>query len=39
MISTHVLDTARGKPAAGVPVVLERFDEDHWWILGGGHHR
>jgi hydroxyisourate hydrolase len=22
-ISTHVLDTARGKPAAGVPVVLE----------------
>jgi 5-hydroxyisourate hydrolase len=24
MISTHVLDTARGVPAAGVPVVLER---------------
>jgi 5-hydroxyisourate hydrolase len=36
MITTHVLDTARGKPAAGVPIVLERFDEDHWWILGRG---
>jgi len=23
MISTHVLDTARGRPAAGVPVALE----------------
>ena len=23
MISTHVLDTARGLPAAGVPVTLE----------------
>jgi 5-hydroxyisourate hydrolase len=23
MISTHVLDTSRGRPAAGVPVVLE----------------
>jgi len=26
MISTHVLDTARGRPAVGVPVVLERVD-------------
>ena len=26
MISTHVLDTARGCPAAGVPVVLEAID-------------
>lgn len=23
-ITTHVLDTARGRPAAGVPVVLEK---------------
>jgi 5-hydroxyisourate hydrolase len=36
MITTHVLDTARGAPAAGVPVVLERFDEDTWWTLGDG---
>jgi 5-hydroxyisourate hydrolase len=26
MISTHILDTARGRPAAGVPVLLERMD-------------
>ena len=25
-ITTHVLDTARGRPAAGVPVRLERVD-------------
>jgi 5-hydroxyisourate hydrolase len=27
LITTHVLDTARGKPAAGVPVRLERGAE------------
>lgn len=27
MISTHVLDTASGRPAAGVPVELYRGDE------------
>ena len=26
MISTHVLDTARGRPAANVPVMLEAID-------------
>jgi len=26
MISTHVLDTSRGRPAAAVPVVLEAVD-------------
>ncbi len=26
MISTHVLDTSRGRPAAGMPVVLEAVD-------------
>ncbi len=26
MISTHVLDTARGRPAADVPVLLERVE-------------
>jgi hydroxyisourate hydrolase len=30
-ITTHVLDTARGKPAAGVPVILETLE-----IRGGG---
>jgi 5-hydroxyisourate hydrolase len=27
VITTHVLDTARGRPAAGVPVRLERDGE------------
>ncbi|HEX9370335.1 MAG TPA: hydroxyisourate hydrolase [Roseiflexaceae bacterium] len=27
-ISTHVLDTERGEPAAGVPVTLARWDGD-----------
>lgn len=27
MISTHILDTSLGRPAGGVPVVLERIDE------------
>ena len=29
-LSTHVLDTGRGRPAAGVPVRLERADGDAW---------
>jgi 5-hydroxyisourate hydrolase len=32
-ITTHVLDTARGKPAAGLGVVLELKDRDHWIVL------
>ena len=30
-ISTHVLDTAKGRPAAGVPVRLEREDGAGKW--------
>jgi 5-hydroxyisourate hydrolase len=29
-VTTHVLDTARGAPAAGVPVVLEAWEEAGW---------
>jgi 5-hydroxyisourate hydrolase len=29
-ISTHVLDTMRGRPAAGVPVRLDRYAGDTW---------
>jgi 5-hydroxyisourate hydrolase len=29
-ITTHVLDTARGRPAAGVPVTLERGVDSGW---------
>jgi 5-hydroxyisourate hydrolase len=32
-ITTHVLDTALGKPAAGIGVRLERYDEDSWLLL------
>jgi 5-hydroxyisourate hydrolase len=36
-ITTHILDTARGRPAEGVPVLLERRDEGGaWQTLGRG---
>jgi len=36
-ITTHVLDTSRGCPAVGVPVVLQqRADGDRWHVVGGG---
>lgn len=35
-ITTHVLDTALGRPAAGVPVRLERREGDGWSVLGEG---
>lgn len=34
-ITTHVLDTARGCPAAGIPVRLERLTGD-WTLIGSG---
>jgi 5-hydroxyisourate hydrolase len=33
-ITTHVLDTARGHPAADVPVALERAAESGWELVG-----
>lgn len=30
-LTTHILDTSRGKPAAGVHVSLERADADRQW--------
>jgi len=35
MITTHVLDTAAGRPAAGVPITLEIL-EGTWRALGAG---
>jgi 5-hydroxyisourate hydrolase len=35
-ISTHVLDTARGCPAAGVPITLEVQRAGQWHRLGAG---
>jgi hydroxyisourate hydrolase len=36
VITTHVLDTARGVPAAGVPIRLERWKGVAWQPLGSG---
>jgi len=33
-ITTHILDTATGKPASDVEVVLELKDKDGWSKLG-----
>ena len=35
-ITTHVLDTSRGRPAGGVTVTLEFLCEEGWKWLGGG---
>ncbi len=36
-ITTHVLDTARGRPAVGMSVRLERrVDAEHWLPIGRG---
>lgn len=36
MISTHVLDAAAGRPAAGVSVRLDRADGTSWVVVAGG---
>lgn len=36
MITTHVLDTARGQPAAGVTVILEVRQGSDWHPVGRG---
>jgi 5-hydroxyisourate hydrolase len=35
-ITTHILDTSRGRPAAGVVVVLEAQSAQGWQVLGRG---
>jgi 5-hydroxyisourate hydrolase len=34
-ITTHVLDTAKGQPAAGISITLEK-DSDGWKKVGAG---
>ena len=36
MITTHVLDTALGRPARAVPVRLELLEDGAWRELGAG---
>ena len=35
-ITTHVLDVSRGRPAPGIPVVLERVNAPQATVLGRG---
>ncbi len=35
-LSTHVLDTGSGEPAAGVPVRVERAHDGGWLLVGSG---
>lgn len=35
-ITSHVLDTSVGTPAAGVPVTLDRLDGSGWKTLASG---
>ncbi len=35
-ITTHILDTSSGKPAAGVHVVLDQFTSGSWHQLSKG---
>jgi 5-hydroxyisourate hydrolase len=35
-ITTHVLDTSRGRPASGVPVLLEIRENQRWREIGEG---
>jgi len=36
MISTHILDTSIGNPAAGVKVTLEKWDDNAWKQIAQG---
>jgi len=35
-ITTHVLDTAIGKPAVGIDITLSHFVDNEWKLLSGG---
>ena len=36
MITTHVLDTAAGKPGRGIAIELERAEHGVWHLVGAG---
>jgi 5-hydroxyisourate hydrolase len=36
MITTHVLDTAAGRPGRGIAIELERAEHGIWHLVGGG---
>ena len=36
MITTHVLDTAHGRPGKAIAIELERIEGSSWKLVGGG---
>lgn len=36
-LSTHILDTALGRPAANVSLTLSQLDGETWLDIGSGH--
>ena len=36
MITTHVLDTALGRPGKAIAIELERAEHNVWHLVGGG---
>jgi 5-hydroxyisourate hydrolase len=36
MITTHVLDTAQGRPGKAIAIELERAEHGVWHLVGGG---
>ena len=36
-ITTHVLDTTKGQPAAGITVILYKGENDEWTEIARGH--
>ena len=35
-VSTHVLDTSRGRPAVGVPISFDKREGESWIHIGAG---
>ena len=35
-ITTHILDTAKGKPAAGITIILYQGQNDEWTEMARG---
>ena len=35
-ITSHILDTSQGKPAAGIKIILYKNNNKEWQTLAGG---
>lgn len=36
LITTHILDTSKGKPAIGVKAILSKQEDEEWQTIAGG---